>query len=50
MAAKRMGYYVTILDPKIDSPAWQVADEQITASFSDRKAIRSLAELTDVIT
>lgn len=27
--AKRMGYNVTILDPKANCPAGQVADEQI---------------------
>ncbi len=37
--AKRMGYHVTILDPTPNSPAGQVADEQIIASFTDRNAI-----------
>lgn len=50
MAAKRMGYFVVILDPNVGSPAGQVADKQIVASFSDRQAIRRLAELTDVVT
>lgn len=50
MAAKRMGYHVTILDPTPASPAGQVADNQIIASFSDQNAIRRLAELTDVVT
>lgn len=50
MAAKRMGYFVAILDPNVGSPAGQVADKQIVASFSDRQAIRRLAELTDVVT
>lgn len=50
MAAKRMGYFVVILDPNVGSPAGQVADKQIAASFSDRQAIRRLAELTDVVT
>lgn len=48
--AKRMGYYVTILDPTPASPAGQVADHQIVASFSDAIAIKKLAEQTDVIT
>ena len=50
MEAKRMGYYVMVLDPTVASPAGQVADEELTASFSDRAAIRRLAEWTDVIT
>ncbi|NSW89986.1 MAG: hypothetical protein HPY74_04745 [Firmicutes bacterium] len=48
--AKRMGYHVTILDPTPSSPAGQVADEQITASFMDRSAIKKLAGECDVIT
>jgi len=50
MAAKRMGYFVAVLDPDVNSPAGQVADKQIASSFSDLQAIRSLAELTDVLT
>lgn len=48
--AKRMGYNIIILDPKPNSPAGQVADEQIVADFSDMSALRELAEKTDVIT
>lgn len=48
--AKRMGYYVTVLDPTPASPAAQVVDEQIIASFSDKDAYRKLAEITDVLT
>lgn len=48
--AKRMGYYVAVLDPTPASPASQVVDHQIIAPFSDQQAIRRLAEQTDVIT
>lgn len=48
--AKRMGYHVTILDPTPSSPAGQVADKQIIASFMDVKAIKKLARGCDVIT
>ena len=48
--AKKMGYYVTILDPTPFSPAGQVADEQIIASFMDRNAIEKLAGSCDVTT
>ena len=48
--AKRMGYYVTVLDPNPTSPAGQVADHQIVASFSDAIAIRELVASSDVST
>ena len=48
--AKKMGYHLTILDPTYNCPAGQVSDEQITASFADKDAIRKLAKETDVIT
>lgn len=48
--AKRMGYFVIVLDPAPNSPAGQVCDAQITASFQDAEAIRSLAAQSDVLT
>lgn len=48
--AKRMGYSVVVLDPKGNSPAGQVADQQIVAGFEDIGAYRELAGKTDVIT
>ncbi|WP_069997165.1 5-(carboxyamino)imidazole ribonucleotide synthase [Cellulosilyticum sp. I15G10I2] len=48
--AKRMGYNVIVLDPKPNAPTGQVADEQITADFSDLAALRQLAARTDVLT
>lgn len=48
--AKRMGYNIVVLDPKPNSPAGQIADEQIVAEFSDLAALKVLAEKTDVIT
>lgn len=48
--AKRMGYHVVVLDPKVNSPAGQVADEQIVAGFDELWAYRELASKTDVIT
>ena len=50
LEAKRMGYHVTVLDPKEASPAAQVADEHILADYSDREQIRRLAETTEVMT
>lgn len=48
--AKRMGYYVSVLDPTPSCPAGQVSDNQIVASFTDYNAIRKLAESTHVLT
>lgn len=48
--AKRMGYHVVVLDPKLKSPAGQVADEQIVAGFDEISAYHELAEKTDVMT
>ena len=48
--AKRMGYYVSVLDPTPSCPAGQVSDNQIIASFTDYNAIRKLADSTDVLT
>ena len=48
--AKKMGFYVTILDPTEKCPAHTLVDEHIIANFDDEKAIRLLAEKSDVIT
>ncbi|MDW7650400.1 MAG: 5-(carboxyamino)imidazole ribonucleotide synthase [Bacillota bacterium] len=50
VAAKQMGFHVTVLDPTPQSPAAQVADRQVIAEFDDSEAIRSLAADADVIT
>lgn len=48
--AAKMNIYSVILDPSPDCPAGQLANEQITASFDDKKAIKELAEKVDVVT
>jgi 5-(carboxyamino)imidazole ribonucleotide synthase len=50
LEAKRLGFYVAILDPAADCPASSIVDEQIVASFSDESAYFKLAEKVDVIT
>lgn len=50
IAAKRLGYTVTILDPTPSSPAGQVADKQIIASFADKYAYQKIAMECDVVT
>lgn len=49
-SAKEAGFRVVVLEPAPDSPAGQVADEQIVAAYNDREALNSLAEKSDVIT
>ena len=48
--AKKMGFYVAVLDPTPKCPAHTLVDEHIVANFDDKQAIRSLAEKTDVLT
>jgi 5-(carboxyamino)imidazole ribonucleotide synthase len=48
--AKKLGFYVAVLDPTPKSPAGQVADEQIVAGFKDEKAIKKLAKQSDFLT
>lgn len=50
MAARRMGCAVSVIDPTPNSPAGQVADQQIVAAFDDQEAMRSLVEACDVTT
>lgn len=49
-AAKRLGFYVTIIDPTPESPAGQVVDRQIVAGYEDEQAIRELAKVSDFMT
>lgn len=48
-AGSAMGYRFIALDPTVDSPTGQVA-EQIVAPYDDREAARELAKRSDVIT
>lgn len=50
MPAKQMGFTVTILDPTPRSPAGQVADYQIAASYDDEEALIQLATQSDYLT
>jgi 5-(carboxyamino)imidazole ribonucleotide synthase len=49
-AAKRIGFEVTVVDPTPRSPAGQVVDRQIVASYEDETAIRELASVSDFLT
>lgn len=48
--AKKLGFYVTVLDPTSQSPAGQVADWQIVSDFQSEKAIEELAAVSDFLT
>lgn len=50
LEAKKMGFYVSILDPTPDCPAHSLVDNHIVGDFNDEAAIRSLAEKSDIIT
>jgi len=50
LEAKRLGFYVAVLDPAHDCPASSVCDEVIVAKFTDESAYFRLAEKVDVIT
>ncbi|MFN2363269.1 MAG: 5-(carboxyamino)imidazole ribonucleotide synthase [Halarsenatibacteraceae bacterium] len=50
LEAKKLGFYVTILDPTKSCPADSIADEHLVADFDDSEAIRELARKSDLIT
>ena len=50
IAAKYLGYNVLVLEPGENSPAGQVADEQIVAAYDDPDALAVFAARCDVIT
>ena len=50
MAAARLGFRTTILEPQPDCPAAQVANSQILAAYDDRAALTSLAARCAVVT
>ncbi|WP_133715961.1 5-(carboxyamino)imidazole ribonucleotide synthase [Methylocaldum gracile] len=50
MAARAMGYRVTVLDPDGDSPAGGLADVHIRAAYDDRAALDRLAETCAAVT
>jgi 5-(carboxyamino)imidazole ribonucleotide synthase len=49
-AAHKLGYKVIILDPTPNSPAGQVADEQIVGDYKDEKKMLELASKSDFVT
>ena len=50
MAARRMGYRVHVLSPESDSPAGQIADVEVRASYDDLDQVSRFARDVDVVT
>ncbi len=50
IAARSMGYRVTILDPDPHSPAGSIADQHIKSDFNDHAALDMLGDCSAVIT
>lgn len=48
--AKKMGFYITVLDPTLSCPAHSICDEHIIADFDNESSIRLLADKSDIIT
>lgn len=50
LAARALGYRVTVLDPDADSPAAQVADHHLPAAYDDESALAQLAHECAAVT
>jgi len=50
LEAKKMNFEVIILDPTLNCPAHSIADQHLEASFDDKKAIKKLADKSDILT
>jgi 5-(carboxyamino)imidazole ribonucleotide synthase len=50
VAARTMGYRVTVLDPDPDSPAGGIADLHLCAAYQDQAALRQMGESCQVVT
>ena len=50
LAARRMGYRVTVFAPDDDTPAGQIAYREVRAPYEDLPALRRFATAVDVVT
>jgi len=50
LEAKRLGFYVAVLDPSPDCPAHSICDKLIVADLNDPKGYMELSKHADVIT
>ena len=50
ISARQMGYRIAVLEPGIDSPLGQIADIELNSQYDDVKALKSLLDVSDVVT
>ncbi|MCB9883286.1 MAG: 5-(carboxyamino)imidazole ribonucleotide synthase [Planctomycetes bacterium] len=50
MAARRMGYRVTVFAPEDDTPAGQIAYREVRAAYDDLDAVEAFSRSVDVVT
>ena len=50
MAAAELGYRVHVFSPEANSPAGQVADREVVATYDDLEAVAQFAQSVDVVT
>ena len=50
MAAARLGFNVSVLDPQENAPAFQCSDEPIIAAYDDHSALEQMIETCQVVT
>lgn len=50
MAAARLNFRTVVLEPQVDCPAAQVANDQIVAAYDDEGGLAQLAAVSDIIT
>ena len=50
LAARRMGYRVTVFAPEDDTPAGQIAYREVRAAYDDLGAVERFAQDVDVVT
>ena len=50
LAAKAMGFYVKVYSEIQNSPAGQIADEEIIGSYHDKKSLQAFVENNDITT
>ncbi len=50
LAARRLGYRVTVFAPEDDTPAGQIADEEVRAPYDDLGAVERFAASVEVVT
>jgi len=49
MSAQKLGYKVLVLDPDPNSPAGQIADNHLCASYDDEQALRQIVDSCDYV-